>query len=98
MDDDKPVVFTLGEVADMLQVHKETVRRAIKSGELTAAKVGREFRISKYDLERYWAERGGGDLFERTREPRPRAEDSAQKKEKGPKQLSLFMKDDTDPS
>ena len=89
-----PLVFTLGEAAGLLQVHKETLRKAIKKNKLAAAKVGREFRISRLDLERYWAECGGVDLFERTMEPRlPEPETAADKeaeKDPGPEQLSLF--------
>lgn len=55
--------FTLGEAADLLSCHRETLRRAIRAGHLRAAKLGRGFRISRYDLEAFWTASGGGDLF-----------------------------------
>ena len=42
--------------------HKETLRRAIKSGELLAAKLGKSYRISKTELEEFWQAKGGGEL------------------------------------
>lgn len=55
--------YTLFEAAKLLSCHKETLRRAIHGGELKAAKLGREFRISRVDLEDFWASCGGGTLF-----------------------------------
>lgn len=57
-------VFSLKEAGEILGCHAETVRRAIKRGELRASKVGRDYRISRLELEKYWAGRGGGRLFE----------------------------------
>lgn len=56
--------YTLNEVAELLQCHKETVRREIRAGNLRAAKIGKEYRVSKADLEYYWSMKGGGALFE----------------------------------
>jgi len=56
--------FSLKEVADILNVHSETVRRLIKVGKLKAAKIGKDYRISKPELERYFQAMGGGRLFE----------------------------------
>ena len=56
-------VFSLKEVAELLDCHTETIRRAIKAGKLKAAKVGRDYRISKPDLDEYWKDKGGGRLF-----------------------------------
>ncbi len=47
----------------MLTCHKETLRRAIRAGELQAARLGREYRISRADLQAFWTAQGGGDLF-----------------------------------
>lgn len=58
--------FTLTEAADLLSCHRETLRRAIRNGELRAAKLGRGFRISRFDLEQFWTASGGGDLFGKT--------------------------------
>lgn len=55
--------FTLAEAAELLSCHKETLRRAIRNGELQAAKLGRGYRISRLDLEAFWTASGGGDLF-----------------------------------
>jgi excisionase family DNA binding protein len=56
--------FTLNEAADLLSCHRETIRRAIRDGELKAAKLGvRDFRISKRELAAFWNARGGGELF-----------------------------------
>jgi len=60
--------FTLAEAAKLLSCHRETLRRAIRSGELQAAKLGRGFRISRIDLERFWTASGGGDLFDNAAE------------------------------
>lgn len=84
--------FTLIEAAELLNCHKETVRREIKAGKLRAAKIGKEYRISKTDLEDYWSLRGGGALFDDS--PRPpltsdRLPDKKAKKNTGPEQLKL---------
>jgi excisionase family DNA binding protein len=56
--------FTLTEAADLLSCHRETIRRAIRDGELKAAKLGmRDFRISRRELAAFWSARGGGELF-----------------------------------
>ncbi|MDL2316982.1 helix-turn-helix domain-containing protein [Desulfovibrio sp. OttesenSCG-928-A18] len=57
--------FTLAEAAELLSCHKETLRRAIRNGDLRAAKLGRGYRISRMDLEAFWTASGGGDLFGR---------------------------------
>lgn len=55
--------FTLAEAAKLLSCHPETLRRAIRKGELQAAKLGRGFRISRTDLQAFWTANGGGELF-----------------------------------
>ncbi len=45
-------VFTIEEVAEILKVSVDTIRRMIKSGELEAFKVHRQYRIRKEVLER----------------------------------------------
>ena len=59
----RKTTFTLGEAAAILSCHKETLRRAIQVGELSAAKLGREYRISRVDLQAFWTTQGGGELF-----------------------------------
>jgi excisionase family DNA binding protein len=55
--------FTLAEAAALLSCHAETLRRAIKNGTLRAARLGREYRISRTDLQTFWTACGGSDLF-----------------------------------
>jgi len=56
-------VFTVPQVADLLKVHPETIRLAIRRGQLKAAKVGRSLRIARPDLESFYRAKGGGELF-----------------------------------
>ncbi len=62
-------VFTLHQVAELLGVHVETVRRAVRAGELKAATPGlgkgkgSDLRVSRVELARWWRAKGGGDLF-----------------------------------
>ena len=46
-------VLTVGETAAYLKVHYKTVYALIRSGRLKAAKVGRQHRIKKEDIEEY---------------------------------------------
>lgn len=91
--------FTLAEAANLLRCHKETLRRAILDGGLQAARLGRGYRISRADLQKFWSERGGGELFSRPepvsveQETAPADEASkkhgGKKKDDGPHQLTL---------
>ncbi len=56
--------FTLAEAAVLLNCHKETLRRAILEGSLQAARLGREYRISHLELQKFWHALGGGELFD----------------------------------
>lgn len=47
-DDEK--LLTVAQVAEQLQVHPETVRVWIRTGELDAMDIGGEYRISRSDL------------------------------------------------
>jgi excisionase family DNA binding protein len=42
--------MTVREVADFLKLHRETVNRMIKSGELPALKVGTAFRLNRVQI------------------------------------------------
>jgi excisionase family DNA binding protein len=54
-------LMTLAQVAEILQVSTRTVFRLIERGELAGAKVGREWRFTREDLETYLHKaRGGG--------------------------------------
>lgn len=81
----------------MLSCHKETLRRAIQAGELRSAKLGREYRISRADLQTFWTAQGGGELFspEQPGEPQEQPKNTALKeaekprRPQGPEQLTL---------
>jgi excisionase family DNA binding protein len=89
--------FILAEAADLLSCHTETLRKAILEGRLPAAKIGRSYRISRVEIQKFWKNLGGGELFgkEEEAEDSVQASDSAEKKKsgppkpKGPRQLNL---------
>lgn len=93
----RKTTFTLGEAASVLSCHKETLRRAIQAGELQAARLGREYRISRIDLQAFWTAQGGGELFgpdapgEQVEDARPPMREGAKKnpQPQGPQQLTL---------
>jgi len=57
-----PRVMTVEQAAEVIEVHPETIRRAIRSGELNAAKIGRDYRITRDALSQWFVERGGQPL------------------------------------
>jgi excisionase family DNA binding protein len=59
----EPPTYGLEEVAAIVGVHVETIRRAIRDGELKAAKLPRNYRVSRIELARWWSALGGGELF-----------------------------------
>lgn len=96
MTDALKTTYTLAEAAKLLSCHTETLRRSIKDGSLQAARLGRGFRISRADLQTFWSERGGGDLFVQTAPETPKTgqekEESSKKEDKSPQlpqQLTL---------
>ena len=50
-------LLTVGEVATLMRVSNMTVYRMIKSGQLGAIRVGKNYRIRRSDVERYLSER-----------------------------------------
>lgn len=44
------MVYTPGEVARVLRINEETVRRAIRTGKLSALHIGDQYRLSPTDL------------------------------------------------
>lgn len=50
-------LLTVGEVASVMRVSNMTVYRLIKSGQLSAVRVGKNYRIRRRDVERYLTER-----------------------------------------
>ncbi|MFI6391568.1 helix-turn-helix domain-containing protein [Nonomuraea sp. NPDC050547] len=45
--------FTVSQVADLLDLHVKTVRGYVRDGRLKAVKVGKQYRISRVDLESF---------------------------------------------
>jgi excisionase family DNA binding protein len=50
-------LLTVGEVAGLMRVSNMTVYRLIKSGQLGAIRVGKNYRIRRTDVDRYLTER-----------------------------------------
>ena len=50
-------LLTVGEVAQLMRVSNMTVYRLIKSGQLSAIRVGKNYRIRRADVSRYLNER-----------------------------------------
>lgn len=50
-------LLTVGEVAAAMRVSNMTVYRLIKSGQLAAIRVGKNYRIRESDVDRYLSER-----------------------------------------
>lgn len=46
-------VFTVEEAAKYLKVHEQTVYKMVRSGQLPAVKIGREWRIHKETLDKF---------------------------------------------
>ncbi|MBW1693932.1 MAG: helix-turn-helix domain-containing protein [Deltaproteobacteria bacterium] len=59
----KQQVFSIKNAATILDVHPDTIRRAIKAKKLKAAKIGRDYKIAKSELDRYFQAMGGTSLF-----------------------------------
>jgi len=50
-------LLTVGEVAGIMRVSNMTVYRLIKSGELPALRVGKNYRVRESDVDGYLSER-----------------------------------------
>jgi excisionase family DNA binding protein len=46
-------LFSIDEVAERLQLHVKTVRKFVRDGRLKATRVGKQYRISRADLEAF---------------------------------------------
>ncbi len=55
--------YKVNEAAEVMSVDAQTIRRAIKKGELVAAKIGNDYRISRHDLNAWYQFKGGKSLF-----------------------------------
>ncbi|HYP23982.1 MAG TPA: helix-turn-helix domain-containing protein, partial [Actinomycetota bacterium] len=49
--------LTVGEVAGIMRVSNMTVYRLIKSGQLSAIRVGKNYRIRRMDVDKYLSDR-----------------------------------------
>lgn len=50
-------LLTLGEVAAFLRVGRSTIQAWCRSGEFPAARIGKEYRIRRSDLEQWYERR-----------------------------------------
>ena len=50
-------LLTVGEVASLMRVSNMTVYRLIKSGQMSAIRVGKNYRIRRGDVDRYLSDR-----------------------------------------
>jgi excisionase family DNA binding protein len=50
-------LLTVAEVANIMRVSNMTVYRLIKSGQLSAIRVGKNYRIRRADMDRYLTDR-----------------------------------------
>lgn len=50
---EKITVYTLKEVAKILKVSRQTIYNYLKAGRLKATKIGKEYRVTKEDLEEF---------------------------------------------
>jgi excisionase family DNA binding protein len=46
-------MYSIVEASLALNVHKDTIRRLIKRGELQASQIGRQYRIPRSEVEKY---------------------------------------------
>ena len=46
-------IYTLKQVAELLQVSKQTIYNYIKAGKLQATKTGKEYRVTNEQLEQF---------------------------------------------
>ncbi|MCL4449406.1 MAG: helix-turn-helix domain-containing protein [Actinobacteria bacterium] len=51
------VFLTVAEIADLLRVSNMTVYRLINANELSAIRVGKSYRLTQSDLDKYLADR-----------------------------------------
>ena len=50
----KQEFYTLQEIADLLQVNVQTVRRKVREGKIKALYLGKSYRVSRAALEEYF--------------------------------------------
>jgi excisionase family DNA binding protein len=62
-------MYSVPEVAKLLDLHPKTVRRFMREGKLTATKIGREWRVSEMDLRAFTHADRGAQPLERAPAP-----------------------------
>jgi excisionase family DNA binding protein len=62
-----PYLYTVDQVAARLNLHAKTVRRYIRDGRLKAKRIGKEYRVTRVDLDEF-AGPSGPDPIVRTRQ------------------------------
>jgi len=63
-EDDSMRTLTVSEVADLLALAEQTIRRKLRAGEIPGVQTGKGWRISKVALAEWWRDEGGGQLFD----------------------------------
>lgn len=48
-------LYRANEVAEKLELHKDTILRLIREGKMKAVRIGREYRVSQKDIDDYIA-------------------------------------------
>ena len=48
-----PHLYTVDQVAERLDLHAKTVRRYIREGRLNAKRIGKEYRVTRIDLDEF---------------------------------------------
>lgn len=61
-----PIFYTVDQVAERLNLHAKTVRRYIRDGRLKAKRIGKEYRVTRHDLDEF-AGPAASDPIARTR-------------------------------
>lgn len=60
-------MYTVSKVSEILDLHPKTVRRFIREGKIRATRIGREWRVSKADLQQF----AHAELAQAPEEPQP---------------------------
>jgi excisionase family DNA binding protein len=55
VEQNRSALYSVREVAGLLGVHPETIRRLIHDGRVEAVRVGRVLRIESYEVDRFLA-------------------------------------------
>ncbi len=66
-----PKVLTVNELAEYLRVHRSTIYRLLKKGQLPGFKIGSDWRFNVEVIDEWRMKQGAGFLEEETVEPMP---------------------------